>query len=555
VSPTRSRGKYEILESRAATLLSALRSVAPELAAQFDNGKLGGPPGMLVANEAAKASSSAAEAEAAPPKSPEPESTLRSDEGEVKEELHKSLMLPDVEEGRPRFFGGSSSNAFFHGLASRPPSPGAISRRRGTEHGAAATPRGSVSGPADGRTADRAGGSSSAAGAAQEHAQPASHRAVKRWAVLPRPQTSYPTNSRQWVQNLRRKNLCGVGRDDEDYGSEAWLRRYLLPERDLLNLLFNVYFSQLHPLMPLLHRPSMERDIELGRAEDDIAFRGLVFTVLAIASRFTDDRRVLANPDDPNSAGDRFAAASRLYHQVHSASLINVQVLLLTCTFSSASLGPGVGWTVLGVAIRALLDIGAHQERAYAGLPLLEQELRRRAFWATHSLDCIMAINLGRPLGLRLGECRVNMPRAISDEALLHAEAGQQAVIDEDASSMPVCGFIHLVKLNLIVSDVVTTLYASGREPKYADMCALSSRLDEWEKNIPVTPHVLPNALLRCGIEDVRMYTIKPFLYKRDESDYLRKVRRASPAEACAVLIGSRADAHAAVRRCRAQVS
>lgn len=101
MSPTRSRGKYEILESRAATLLSALRSVAPELAAQFDNGKLGGPPGMLVAPEAAK-DSSTAEAEPEARKSPEPETTMRSDDAEVNQELHKSLMLPDLEDGRPR---------------------------------------------------------------------------------------------------------------------------------------------------------------------------------------------------------------------------------------------------------------------------------------------------------------------------------------------------------------------------------------------------------------------------------------------------------------------
>lgn len=188
-----------------------------------------------------------------------------------------------------------------------------------------------------------------------------------------------------WVQLLRRKNLVAVGRDDQC--TDTWFAKYTLPSRDLVTHLLDLYFELLHPLMPIVHRQTLDRDIDAGRANVDTAFRGFIFTLLAIASRFSSDPRVLADPDDPTSAGDHFAAASRLYHQVYAASLINVQVLILTSTFMHGSIGPGTSWTVLGVAIRALQDIGLHQEKAYLDFSPFEQEMRRRVFWGAFILD------------------------------------------------------------------------------------------------------------------------------------------------------------------------
>lgn len=98
----------------------------------------------------------------------------------------------------------------------------------------------------------------------------------------------------------------------------------------------------------------------------------MIFCIIAIASRFSDDVRVRTEAQDPDTAGDEYATASRLYHQVHAASLTNVQVLILTSTFLPSSVGSGTSWLLLGMAIRALLDIGLHQEKADTDLPPFE---------------------------------------------------------------------------------------------------------------------------------------------------------------------------------------
>lgn len=137
-------------------------------------------------------------------------------------------------------------------------------------------------------------------------------------------------------------------------------------------------------MLPILHEDSLRRDVSNGRADRDSAFRGLIFLLLAISSRFfKNDPRVLAEKDNPESVGDHWAAASRFHHQVYAASLINVQMLILACAFMPSSLGIGTSWTVLGVAIRALQDIGLHTEKAYGGYSPFDQERRRRTFWVS----------------------------------------------------------------------------------------------------------------------------------------------------------------------------
>ncbi|CBQ71772.1 related to transcriptional activator Mut3p [Sporisorium reilianum SRZ2] len=589
----RSRGKYEILESKVETLLSALRSVAPHVAQQFERGELNvtGPSGSSAPPQNANAWQTL-EAHTAshrgnkgdddddddPASTNAHRSSLHSrhdtdlpshsavrfapgesdpDEvdaagnhadsnggsAEAAKREDRDALLPDVEDGRPRYFGRSSAMTLFHSIAdeSRPPSPGAGSHRSSdnpTDHAGISyeTHRHQSSRQAENDPCVPSASNSASA--------PANNANKASSASAPRP--LYPTNSKEWIQLLRRKNTVAVGRDDAV--TEEWFERYTLPDRDLIKDLLDVFSQQLHPLMPIVHRPSLERDLATGRADKDSAFRGFVFTIFAIASRFSNDPRVLADSGDPDTAGDHFAAASRLYHQVYAASLINVQVMILTATFMHGAIGPGASWTVLGVAIRALQDIGLHQEKAYRGFSPYEQELRRRVFWGAFILDCIFSINMGRPLALKLSDCDVKLPLEIDDDLLFQYEAGGAipAPPPRTASDKPIVmsGFVHMIKLNVIVQDVVHVLYSprwrqdgAGRGklpanskqramPEYKDMVILSKRLEEWVAETPghlrsiESPFRLQAGLVQCGTHDIRLYILKPFL----EHSALRKM-------------------------------
>ncbi|TKY86712.1 hypothetical protein EX895_004352 [Sporisorium graminicola] len=588
----RSRGKYEILESKVETLLSALRSVAPHVARQFERGELNvtGPSGSSAPPQNANSwQTLEAHTSSHPAKTGDDDDDSHAYDPANRDSVHsrhdndlpshsavrfargesdpeegdatfnngdnagsaaeaakredRDALLPDVEDGRPRYFGRSSAMTLFHSIAdeSRPPSPGAGSHRS-SDH---PTDHAGISYETHRHQSIRQATNNASLPTASNTAPETASIGIKvKTASAPRP--LYPTNSKEWIQLLRRKNTVAVGRDDAV--TEEWFERYTLPDRDLIDDLFEVFFQQLHPLMPIVHRPSLERDLATGRADKDSAFRGFVFTILAIASRFSNDPRVLATSGDPDTAGDHFAAASRLYHQVYAASLINVQVMILTATFMHGAIGPGASWTVLGVAIRALQDIGLHQEKAYRGFSPYEQELRRRVFWGAFILDCIFSINMGRPLALKLSDCDVKLPLEIDDDLLFQYEAGGAipAPPARSASDEPIVmsGFIHMVKLNVIVQDVVHVLYSprwrqdgTGRGklpahskqramPEYKDMVILSKRLEEWVAETPAhlrsidSPFRLQAGLVQCGTHDIRLYILKPFL----EHSALRKM-------------------------------
>ncbi len=577
----RSRGKYEILESRVETLLSALRSVAPHVAQQYERGELNvtGPSGSSAPPQNANAwqslashktgvehgddsdlapedasyssaharhdtelpSSSAVRLQRGGSDPDEPAQAPRNASGQTgatapSSREERDALLPDVEDGRPRYFGHSSAMTLFNTIAadSRPPSPGAGSRHAHTTNHAGI----SYETHRHGSHSKSKSAATPIAGSSSAVPASASGTAAK---GAPRP--LYPTNSKEWIQLLRRKNTVAVGRDDAV--TEEWFERYTLPDQDLIRDLLDLFFEKLHPLMPIVHRPSLERDLASGRADVDSAFRGFVFTILAIASRFSNDPRVLADSGDPDTAGDHFAAASRLYHQVYAASLINVQVMIITATFMHGAIGPGASWTVLGVAIRALQDIGLHQEKAYRGFSPYEQELRRRVFWGAFILDCIFSINMGRPLALKLSDCDVKLPLEIDDETLFQYESGGAIPTPPTRGGgekpMVMSGFIHMIKLNVIVQDVVHVLYSprwraeAGKKmqpskqrsvPEYKDMVILSKRLEEWVAETPAhlrtieSPFRLQAGLVQCGTHDIRLYILKPFL----EHSALRKM-------------------------------
>ncbi|EST07534.1 Zn(2)-C6 fungal-type DNA-binding domain protein [Kalmanozyma brasiliensis GHG001] len=586
----RSRGKYEILESKVETLLSALRSVAPHIAQQFDRGELNvtGPSGSsappqnanpwqsleshdhsgngkndddeddeLAVNDGHREASRSRHDHELPSRSAsvrfahdghDADDADAAGDGngnagssaEASKREDREALLPDVEDGRPRYFGRSSAMTLFNtiGDESRPPSPGAGAQRSSDNlsHHAGISYE----------THRHLGTRHAKANSSMPSAGAIGHNSGDKASSASAPRPLYPTNSKEWIQLLRRKNTVAVGRDDA--ATEEWFERYTLPDRDLIKDLLDVFFQQLHPLMPIVHRPSLERDLATGRADKDSAFRGFVFTILAIASRFSNDPRVLADSGDPDTAGDHFAAASRLYHQVYAASLINVQVMILTATFMHGAIGPGASWTVLGVAIRALQDIGLHQEKAYRGFSPYEQELRRRVFWGAFILDCIFSINMGRPLALKLSDCDVKVPLEIDDDVLFKYESGGPIPppAPRSASDKPIVmsGFVHMIKLNVIVQDVVHVLYTprwrqdgSGRGklpgnakqramPEYKDMVILSKRLEEWVAETPShlrsieSPFRLQAGLVQCGTHDIRLYILKPFL----EHSALRKM-------------------------------
>ena len=80
-------------------------------------------------------------------------------------------------------------------------------------------------------------------------------------------------------------------------------RNYAFPESDLLTNLVTIYFTQLAPMMPLLHRPTFMKAFDSGLHLKDDKFGAIVLLVCATASRYSDDPRTLLEGGHLHSAG------------------------------------------------------------------------------------------------------------------------------------------------------------------------------------------------------------------------------------------------------------
>jgi hypothetical protein len=80
-------------------------------------------------------------------------------------------------------------------------------------------------------------------------------------------------------------------------------QNYVFPEPDLLTDLITVYFTQLAPMMPLLHRPTFMKAFDDGLHFRDDKFGAIVLLVCSTASRYSDDPRILLEGGHLHSAG------------------------------------------------------------------------------------------------------------------------------------------------------------------------------------------------------------------------------------------------------------
>ncbi len=73
---------------------------------------------------------------------------------------------------------------------------------------------------------------------------------------------------------------------------------YSFPEDDLLSSLVELYFANVNIFLPLLHRPTFERSIRENLHMKDEMFGAVLLLVCAVASRYSNDIRVLLDGEE-----------------------------------------------------------------------------------------------------------------------------------------------------------------------------------------------------------------------------------------------------------------
>ncbi|KAG1892702.1 fungal-specific transcription factor domain-containing protein [Suillus subluteus] len=332
------------------------------------------------------------------------------------------------------------------------------------------------------------------------------------------------------------------------------------PDEDLCDKLVETYFERLHFLMPILDKPSfMPRYKQLMAKRDDIdfiqaeaSFISVVFAVFACAAHLVNDPRLTCeNPDDGGTGMIYYERALILHYISHaSIQVSHVQCFILMSSFLCSVNCLPQAWLLVGQAVRTAQDLGLHRSPRRLAISTTDKETRRKIWWSVYCLDRMLALALGRPLGIEDSDCDVEIPVAVDDENLADYFAGVN--FPQKYPSL-MTGAIALTTLYQIAGRVLRQVYAIDNCKDVLDqerrielqraVEELDDELNKWCDDLPATfrneavtdKHVSMGAVLCSHYYSVLTTLHRNFLpIKRDQAVLPKSTARAvSSARSC----------------------
>ncbi|KAJ7775771.1 fungal-specific transcription factor domain-containing protein [Mycena maculata] len=285
----------------------------------------------------------------------------------------------------------------------------------------------------------------------------------------------------------------------DDTASPSRTVAYSFPPPDLTAHLINLYFTHMNSYFPLLHRPTFERNVESDTHHKDRGFAGIVLMVCAVASRWSDDPRVMMPTNkrvveqgsltcgwiwfDQVTLGER--------HLFGHPTLYDLQYYALAVQFLLGSSRPQGCWTLTGVGIRLAQDIDVHRRTAQHEEPSVERELWKRAFWVLVYMDRTVSSAMGRTCAIQYDEFDLEYPIECDDEYWEHPS---QPFRQPAGVPSRVAFFNTLLRLNNILGFCLKILYPlskvkimfwSNEDWEEQVVSELDSALNRWRDEIP----------------------------------------------------------------------
>ncbi|PBK95211.1 hypothetical protein ARMGADRAFT_1011085 [Armillaria gallica] len=272
---------------------------------------------------------------------------------------------------------------------------------------------------------------------------------------------------------------------------------YTFPEDDLLRSLINLYFERVNILLPLLHRPTFENSISEKLHLQDQKFADVVIFVCAVASRYSDDPRVLfEGQHSMQSSGWKWVhqVVSTYKLSIRPSTLYDLQFCCLCAQFMLGSSVPYLCWTVAGIGLRVAQDAGVHQRRGRDSPNTVEGELWRRAFWCLLFIDRVASSHMGRPCALHEEEIDVELPVECDDQYWICANpeeafkqpAGQPSNISYFNTSLRLSHLLQLCLRTLYLMEKSKKSFGFLRQDWDRQVAAeLDASLDSWFDSIP----------------------------------------------------------------------
>ncbi|KAJ9616544.1 hypothetical protein H2200_000263 [Cladophialophora chaetospira] len=282
---------------------------------------------------------------------------------------------------------------------------------------------------------------------------------------------------------------------------------FALPTRSAADRYVKSFFEFVHPIFPVLHRPSFyeryyrfwtgetESSIDDDHADSDSSiFLSTTHMIFALGCLYSDANAT----ESRNGVANQFYQSSRKVFSsdaVDNMPFAGIQLLLLQAVYLQSTAYANRCWNIIGAAIRGAQSLGLHVDSVdVARGGQLQREMRRRVWHACIIFDRLLALVFNRPVMIQ-ATSESPLPQAIDDEYLLETTEGTQPASQESRMNL----FIFSIKLWNILHDILSTFYSGSRNSCFVDevevhgwsttwlydLLKLDNALDDLQSSLP----------------------------------------------------------------------
>ncbi|KAG5953323.1 hypothetical protein E4U53_006057 [Claviceps sorghi] len=304
-----------------------------------------------------------------------------------------------------------------------------------------------------------------------------------------------PSSGRSFIVSFKRK-LQELGQSFTEFNPEAFLHAQGCapltsgesgttsrpPPRIFSDRCVNVFFQEMAPLFPVLHKPSFLRiyeefvsDPERVKCRCKIAQLYLVFAIAGISSQ---------NPDWQQIAICEQQWDKAVQSLVLENTMSTLQCLVLALLYCTLRADNKRIQHFKGLAVGLSHRLGLHQSQKRLSFGVLALETRKKVFWTLYTLDCFSSATLGLPKLLREVDIQAEYPFDVDDEYIM--DNGFQPTLPGEYTRLS--SGLALFRMSRILARILENNYPSvvHHELSLRQMSSLDGELDAWYENLPM---------------------------------------------------------------------
>ncbi|KIW27847.1 uncharacterized protein PV07_07548 [Cladophialophora immunda] len=211
-------------------------------------------------------------------------------------------------------------------------------------------------------------------------------------------------------------------RSPSSHGSQRLVD--VLPARDEVEQLVELFFVHVHPNMTLFHRPLFQSALERLWTSDldsqDVGWLTCCLLVLAFGCKYlasTPTGKTTPGPRDVRKLQQTLVemALGHVARLIQCATLQSVQALALLALYLNTTHQRNASWIMMGCSIRMAVSLGMHrsdkilQQKSVLSTAV-DRELRKRVWWSLYIYEQYNSALFGRPSAIDELETTSDLP-------------------------------------------------------------------------------------------------------------------------------------------------